>query len=157
MTNDDGETNEKRGRPTKFNDSVKEKILELAKQGKTDEEISEIIGICSRTLRNWKGAHSDFLPAIKESKAVADELVEASLFHRAVGYRHKATKFFQHEGCVITEDYIEQYPPDTKAAIFWLKNRQPEKWRDKAEVEHSGNLSLQAQLLNAIREVEDED
>ncbi len=26
-------------------------------------------------------------------------------------------------------------PPDTTAAIFWLKNRKPEEWRDKRHVE----------------------
>lgn len=31
------------------------------------------------------------------------------------------------------------YPPDTVAAIFWLKNRQPGKWRDK--VDHDVNMS----------------
>ena len=30
-------------------------------------------------------------------------------------------------------EYIERYPPDTAAAIFWLKNRQREQWREKSE------------------------
>jgi len=30
---------------------------------------------------------------------------------------------------------VKHYPPDTTAAIFWLKNRQPAKWREKQEVE----------------------
>ena len=29
--------------------------------------------------------------------------------------------------------------PDTTAIIFWLKNRQPEYWRDKQEVDHQSS------------------
>ena len=32
----------------------------------------------------------------------------------------------------------KHYPPDTTAAIFWLKNRQKSKWRDKQDHEISG-------------------
>jgi len=128
------------GRPTKFNEKLSQKILELAEAGKTDDQIAEVIGVSRQTVCNWKGKYPDFLYALKECKQTADELVEASLFHRAVGYSHKATKMFQHEGAIITEDYQEHYPPDTTAAIFWLKNRQPVSWRDKSEVELSGKV-----------------
>ena len=30
-------------------------------------------------------------------------------------------------------DFIEHFPPDPTSMIFWLKNRQPDKWRDKRE------------------------
>ena len=33
--------------------------------------------------------------------------------------------------------YREHVPPDTTAAIFWLKNRDPARWRDAWQVEHS--------------------
>jgi hypothetical protein len=32
---------------------------------------------------------------------------------------------------------LERMPPDTTACIFWLKNRNPEEWRDKTQVEPS--------------------
>lgn len=118
-------------RKSGFNDSVKETILRLLKEGKTEDEVAEVIGVCRRTLNNWKGKHPEFLYALRESKQVADDLVEASLFSRAVGFSHPEEKVFCHEGCVITHDTIKQYPPDTAAAIFWLKNRQPKKWREK--------------------------
>lgn len=31
--------------------------------------------------------------------------------------------------------------PETTALIFWLKNRKPKVWRDKQELEHSGNVN----------------
>lgn len=140
----------KQGRPTKFNEIISEKIMSLAEQGKTDEEIADIVGISSRTLRTWKHDKPGFLPSLKEAKYAADQLVEASLFRRAIGYTHKAVKMFQHEGLVIKEEYEEHYPPDTTAAIFWLKNRQPADWRDKQEIAHTdkdGNPLPQPQIV----------
>ncbi len=33
---------------------------------------------------------------------------------------------------------VKHYPPDTQAASLWLRNRQPDKWRDKLTHEHAG-------------------
>lgn len=41
---------------------------------------------------------------------------------------------------VVTKEITKEVPPDTTAIIFWLKNRQPQKWRDKQQVEMSGEL-----------------
>jgi transposase-like protein len=148
------------GRPSKFNVAVKEKILELGSAGKTEEQIAEIIGIHVNTLRNWKGKHPDFMWALNESKQVADDLVEASLFSRAVGYSHREEKVFCHEGMIITHETMKQYPPDVTAAIFWLKNRKPDEWRDKHQMALEGGgedsaplkLDLSAEkLIEVIR------
>ena len=49
-------------------------------------------------------------------------------------------------------DYVEHYPPDTTACIFWLKNRQPALWRDKVQQELSGpdGQPLQAQTPSFV-------
>jgi transposase-like protein len=130
----------KMGRPTKFNNRKKEKILHLASEGKTEREISEIIGICPRTLHYWKGQYTDFLHALKESKEQADALVEASLFRRATGYYHPEEKvFLTRFGEIVTHETIRHYPPDTTAAIFWLKNRKSKEWRDAHLIETPPN------------------
>ena len=65
---------------------------------------------------------------------MADANVASRLYSRAIGY-DTGTKFATNEGRITDKvEYIEHYPPDTTAAIFWLKNRQPAKWRDKKEV-----------------------
>ena len=67
--------------------------------------------------------------------------VASRLYNRAIGYSCKATKFATSDGRITDQkEYIEHYPPDTTAAIFWLKNRQPEKWRDRKEVDTNVNL-----------------
>lgn len=126
----------KRGRPTGYNLGIAARIIALAEQGKTDAQIAYEIGVSLSALSNWKAKHEDFKGALKDAKWVADELVEASLFQRAVGYSHRATKFFfdAKNGKVISQPYIEHHAPDTTACIFWLKNRQPEAWRDRHEI-----------------------
>lgn len=133
----DAEPEPKLGRPSQFNDAIRDKMIELAKAGKTNEQIAEVIGVHVRTIETWQGKHKDLMWALKEAKQVADDLVEASLFSRAVGYSHPEEKVFCNEGVIITHNTIKQYPPDVTAAIFWLKNRQPKRWRenqDKTEV-----------------------
>ena len=118
------------GTKSKFNSSLLATIVNLYACGKTDEQVAERIGVSVRTIYNWKGKHPDFLQALKEGTQVADDLVEASLFHRATGYSHIEEKIFISDGQIIRAKTRKHYPPDTTAAIFWLKNRRPESWRD---------------------------
>ena len=39
------------------------------------------------------------------------------------------------DGKITEHRYIEHYPPDTTAALFWLKNRRPDRWRDVQRVD----------------------
>jgi hypothetical protein len=32
--------------------------------------------------------------------------------------------------------YVEHVPPDVTAGIFWMKNRDPQHWRDSQQLEH---------------------
>jgi Homeodomain-like domain len=124
------------GRPTKLNDTIREKIIQLAEAGKTEEQIGEITGISTRTLQNWKGKHQDFLLALREAKALADDLVELSLFRKAVGYEHTIKKqIVGKDGDVHEVEEVQKFAPDTTAAIFWLKNRKPDEWREKMEID----------------------
>ncbi len=132
----------KRGPKTKFNEKLGETFIRLSKEGKTLDEIAEIVGVTSRTLTNWMGKHQDLVLAVREARQVADGLVEAALFNRAIGYSHPATHFAAHEGCIISEDYKKHYPPDTQAAMFWLRNRQPKRWKEKTE----GDVNVHTQV-----------
>jgi len=126
----------KRGRPTKKTPQVVEKIYELARKGRSDKEIAEITGLTHRTLSNWKTWDFEFLSTFNEARKIADNMVEVSLFQKAVGYSHPDTKVFCNDGNVTTVPLMKHYPPDAIAAKFWLTNRQPERWREK--LEHTG-------------------
>jgi hypothetical protein len=144
----------KPGRPTKFSDKLAETILALAAEGRTDAEIAETLGIARSTLALWKGRHARFSDALAEAKDHADELVEAALLQRAIGYQHPAVKFFCYEGVVVKQEYTEIHAPDVGAAKFWLANRQPDRWREVKALEHSGPGGKPIEVMTA-KEVED--
>ena len=103
------------GRPSKYNESVPDKVRELALAGKTDEEIAADLSVSRSTLALWKVRHPEFSDALKCWKDHADDQVEHTLYRKALS-------------------------GDTTACIFWLKNRRSADWRDKREVEHSGQV-----------------
>ena len=116
--------------------------LSAAERGCALREVGEALGVAEATVRLWRSQHDDFAAALKAGTQIADQRVEASLYHRAVGYSFDAVKLQVVCGAVVETPYVEHVPPDTTAAIFWLKNRRPAEWRDKQEVEHSGSLAV---------------
>jgi hypothetical protein len=130
-----------RGRPTKYQDSFVIQARKLAQLGATDREVAAFFEVAESTLNLWKLEHAEFSEALKVGKAAADERVQQSLYRRALGYSHDAVKIAVNAAGEVTQvPFVEHFPPDTTAAIFWLKNRKPEEWRDKHEIEHSGTL-----------------
>lgn len=125
-------------RPTDFQDKFCEEARKLCEGGATDLEVANVLEIHVATLYRWKAKFPQFCEALKAGKSAADERVELSLYHKAIGYKHEAVKIFMPAGAAapVYAPYIEHVPPDTTAAIFWLKNRRPEQWRDKTEVLH---------------------
>lgn len=122
------------GRPTKYRSAFPEKASKLWMKGSTDEEVCKALKISHETLSQFEKRHPEFLAAKKTAKAQADELVEKSLFKRAMGYSHPDTHFSSHEGIVTATPMTKHYPPSDVACIFWLKNRKPKEWRDRSEV-----------------------
>ena len=124
------------GRPSKQKNISLPQLEKMAGYGLTDEQIADILQICTATLKNYK-QNPKFLTALKKGKEKADNFVVGSLFHRAIGYSHPELQLFCYKGKIIQKEIIKHYPPDPIAMIFWLKNRQPENWRDKTDIEHS--------------------
>lgn len=128
----------RRGRPTLYRDEFAEQVRKLCRLGATDVELAEFFGVSEQTLNAWKKAHPEFLESITRGKMAADAEVADRLHQRALGYSHPAVKIMTVAGKVVREEYIQHYPPDTTAVIFWLKNRRPDRWRDRIEQTHSG-------------------
>lgn len=126
----------KRGRPTLLNKQLKEIAITLAGEpGITLAKIASKLNISRTTLYYYLRADSDFLNALNHAMDMADELVEISLFRRAIGYSHPEEKIFQHEGRIIRARTMKHYPPSEDAGKFWLKNRRPDRWADKQEID----------------------
>lgn len=130
------------GRPTDYKSEYAKQAEKLCLLGATDEDIADFFGVSARTIYRWKNVHEEFCQSLKVGKEKADDLVERSLYQRALGYVHDEDKIFNDNGSPMIVPTKKYYPPDTTAAIFWLKNRRKEQWRDKHEVEHSGGLSV---------------
>ncbi|KAF1009497.1 MAG: hypothetical protein GAK28_00135 [Luteibacter sp.] len=124
----------KTGRPTKYKEEFVEQGAKLTRMGATDAQLADFFKVTLSTLYLWKVQHQAFSDALKRGKEEIDAQVEQSLFRRAMGYTHDSEKVFQFKEGVIRAPTQEHYPPDVTAMIFWLKNRQPEKWRDRPDV-----------------------
>ena len=141
----------KAGRPTKYKEEYSEQVEKLCRLGSTDEDIADFFNVSVATIGNWKNDYSGFLEAIKRGKVVADAEVADRLYKRATGYSHPDVHVSNFQGEVTLTPIKKNYPPDTTAAIFWLKNRQKEYWRDKQHVEQSGSVSVAiADILGEI-------
>lgn len=129
----------KTGRPSKFNTVNLEQLKKLYLAGWDDARVAGFFNFTRKSLENWKKDNAEFFLALKDWKKDADKRVERSLYDRAVGYSHEEEVIYQYQGKIIKTTTIKQYAPDVTAQIFWLKNRQPENWRDKTE--HDVNVN----------------
>jgi transposase-like protein len=138
------------GRPSQYQPQFIERAKEMCVNGATDAELAEEFGVTVTTLYNWRAKHPEFLEALKVPKAIADERVERSLFERATGYSRESVKIFlAKDGSIVEAPFIEHVPPDATAMIFWLKNRKPNDWRDKTDVNLTGELQIAERLASA--------
>ena len=97
-----------------------------ARDGLTDEQIAHNMGIATSTLYDWKKKYPEISEALKKGKEVVDIEVENALLKSAL------------EGNIT-------------AQIFWLKNRKPNRWREKQSIEHTGEVSTKlSDIFNQI-------
>lgn len=154
-------------------DTVKDKLILVegwARDGLTEIQIAHNLGISKATFEKYKKEHSDFLYSLKKGKEVIDFEVENALLKRALGYDYTEVtqeRIIQKDEygkvitdihgfpiykMVVTKTVKKEVAPDTTAQIFWLKNRKPKEWRDKRDVEHSGevvqNINTKMDLSN---------
>ena len=100
-----------------------------ARDGLTDEQLAHNMGITAKTLYVWKKEHRAICEVLKKGKEVVDYEVENALLKKALG-------------------------GDTTAQIFWLKNRRPDKWRDKPEASvPTGDTAREDGLSQSLREL----
>lgn len=109
-----------------------------ARDGLTDEQIAKNMGIRRETLYAWKAKYTNISNSLKKGKEVVDREVENALFKRAIGYSYteeaSERRFNKETGryeLIVTKSVKKHTPPDVVAAIFWLKNRKPDDWREK--------------------------
>lgn len=129
------------GRPSEYRDDYARQAEKLCLLGATDQELADFFEVDVRTIYRWKHDHDGFCQAIKGGKDVADERVERSLYQRAVGYEQDEVKIFMpaSASAPVYAPFRAKIAPDVTAAIFWLKNRRKDDWRDKQELDHTSS------------------
>lgn len=145
----------KKGRPSKYKKEYCEQAYKLCLLGATDAELADFFKVNEDTINEWKKRHIEFSESLKKGKIVADAEVANKLFQKAIGYEQEAIKIFQFQGQEVIVPYIEKYQPDATSAIFWLKNRQRDKWTDINKVEHSGDIVTKINIVPAKKDDKD--
>lgn len=125
-------------RPTKYQEAYAEQARKLCLLGYTDAELADFFEVSESTINKWKLDYPKFSESIKKGKAVADAEVSDRLYQRAMGFVAPDIDIRVIENRIVETPLEKYYPPDTTAAIFWLKNRQKDKWRDKVDHELTG-------------------
>lgn len=135
------------------------KIEGWARDGLTDEQIANSMGVNKATLYRWKEKYCDICDALKRGKEVVDREVENALLKRALGFEYIETT---HEAVknpdsgviemIVTKQVTKQVIPDTTAQIYWLKNRKPDKWRDKPGYEDTSELDKLDDILKGLKD-----
>lgn len=127
------------GQPTKYDaEAHPELAFKYCLLGATNEELARSLDVAASTVDKWMADHPEFSGAIKRGREQADAEVANRLYKRALGYEHAEDDIRALNGEIVITPTIKQYPPDTAAAIFWLKNRRSDKWREKVETALTG-------------------
>jgi hypothetical protein len=129
------------------------KLEGWARDGLTDEQIAKNIGIKRTSLYEWKKKYPDISDALKKGKEVVDRAVENALLKRALGYSYtETTRELVGTKIIVTKEVIKEVQPDTTAQIFWLKNRRPDIWRDRKDLEAKVDVNQQDPFKDMTKE-----
>ncbi len=119
-----------------------------ARDGLSLAQIAHNVGVADSTFRRWKEENEALSAAIKRGNAPVDLEVENAMLKSALGHKETVRKAIKvktekqkvGEGKIVEEhiEYVDEevyIPPQVIAQIFWLKNRRPDKWKEKQVVE----------------------
>lgn len=115
---------------------------ELSRSGATDFEIAQHFGVKLQTIRSWRSRDAGFNAACQHYQMVADGRVEASLYERAVGYSYASEEIRVVDKRVVRVKVVKHVEPSVQAQIFWLKNRQGDRWKDAPEGQMPGQINV---------------
>lgn len=133
-----------------------------ARDGLTDEQIAKKVGVAYSTFRDYKNKYSALSAALKKGKEIIDYEVENALLKRALGFKYneitqELTDIKTDSGTITTMQptkiVTKQVAPDVGAIAIWLKNRKPDKWRDRPKDDADATGQLE-QLIKGIKQDE---
>ena len=110
--------------------------------GATVEALADLLGVNKDTIYQWAKKHPNFNTAMRGGRDFADANVASRLYARAMGYSHAEEVIKVVDNKIVRVNTVKHYAPDPGAAIFWLKNRQPELWKEKVEIVEKPSIAL---------------
>lgn len=128
----------KRGQKGKYNPELLGRIKIWVRNGATNKDICAKIGISEKTFYEWLNKHSNLREALKENKDDVDDQVENALLKRALGFEYEEVEETDGPNGFERKVKKKRALPSEVACFFWLKNRRPDKWREKRETELTG-------------------
>jgi hypothetical protein len=139
----------KAGQPSSYDPDMHPELAEkLCEEfGAQHSGLAKVFDVSVTTIATWMREHPEFREAVRRGKDNFDtEKVEASLLQRALGYEIKEILLDKKTGHPILDSkgqhiyIIKIIPPSDTAIIFYLKNRQPQRWRDVQEKYLKGDI-----------------
>ena len=119
-------------------------LLQLAGAGLTNDQLAKVMGLKPDQFSDFLKQNPDFWDKLDLAKEVPNRQVEGSLFRSAMGYTVRELHKVNGKPVKVV---VKERAPDVTACIFWLKNRDPKRWRDVIDV----NLSLRDRMDRAYR------
>lgn len=140
------------------------RIEAWARDGLTKEQIANNCGVGLHTLISWEKKYPPIAAALKKGREIADITVENALFKSATGYDYEeiteerklnpSTGQFE---MVVTKKVKKHVQPNNTAQIFWLKNRRPDKWQDRRQIDNTDALERLDAILEEVKKTADEE
>ena len=128
--------------PGKYRPKYAELAYKMAQLGTSHKRIAWILEISESTFYEWQERHAGFKIALKAGMDLADANVANSVCRGAVGYSHPHEEIKVIGEEVVRVPTMKHYPPNPHLATFWLKNRQPELWKEKVEIVEKPTIAL---------------
>jgi len=138
------------GRPTLHRPEYNEQAHEHCLLGATNPELAALFEVSSRTIDSWIASIPEFGKAVRDGRAFADGRVARSLYERAIGFRLTVERTVLHRGEERKLTNAVQYPPDTQACIFWLRNRCRSRWNVRPAAVPMDDAEETAAMLAAL-------
>jgi transposase-like protein len=125
------------GRKPKYHTTFARIARKACGRGLTCSEIAYLLDVSPATIHRWRLQYPQFSRAWTLGRGEADRRVERALYERAVGYSFQAEKVIDTPNGPQTVRWHQHIPPDTAAALAYLRNRCPDRWRDAQRTAHS--------------------
>jgi len=146
------------GRKNKYITHVQpnlKKIQNWCRDGLTEDVIIRKIGVGHTAFNEYKKKYPELLKALRNGKQEVDYMVENAMLKNALGGKRTEErpvklkkKYIDKNGNAVEEEFVKvvtlekDVKGDTVAQIFWLKNRSSGKWKDRQDINHSGEMKI---------------